>query len=64
MGWQKASGYRCRALVEGDMSRFKRVIGDGLRSRTEQRRASEVAITVDALNRMFELGRPSYVRFA
>ncbi len=64
MRWQKVSGYHWRALVEADMSRFKRVIGDVLRSRTDRRRATEVAIAVDALNRMLELGRPSYVRFA
>ena len=29
MTWQKASGYNWRALVEADISRFKRVIGDG-----------------------------------
>jgi hypothetical protein len=44
MAWQKASGYNWRALVEADISRFKRVIGDGLRSRTDRRRATEVAI--------------------
>src|SRR3954469_20413036 len=32
MGWQKASSYNDRALVEVDISRWKRVIGDGLRS--------------------------------
>jgi len=64
MRWQKTLGYHWRALVEADMSRFKRVIGDALRSRTDRRRATEVAIAVDALNRMLELGRPSYVRFA
>ncbi len=62
MAWQKASGYHWRALVEADISRFKRVIGDGLRFRTDRRRATEVAIAVDALNRMLELGRPEYVR--
>src|SRR4051812_38023585 len=31
MGWQKASGYNWRALVESDISRWKRVVGDGLR---------------------------------
>ncbi len=64
MKWQEISGYHWRALVEADMSRFKRVIGDALRSRTEQRRTTEVAIAVEALNRMLVLGRPSYVRFA
>ena len=64
MRWQKTSGYHWRALVEADMSRLKRVIGDALRSRTDRRCATEVAIAVDTLNRMLELGRPSYVRFA
>ena len=62
MAWQKASGYNWRALVEADISRFKWVIGDGLRSRTDRRRATEVIIAVSALNRMLELGRPEYVR--
>jgi hypothetical protein len=62
MGWQKASGYTWRALVEADISRFKRVIGSALRSRTDERRATEVAVAVGALNRMLELGRPEYVR--
>ena len=64
MGWQKASGYNWRALVEADIARFKRVIGGGLRSRTDRRRATEVAIAAGALNRMLELGRPEYVRLA
>ena len=62
MGWQRASGYSWRALVESDVSRWKRVIGDGLRSRTDGRQATEVAIATDALNRMLDLGRPEYVR--
>ena len=64
MGWQKASGYNWRALVESDISRFKRVIGDALRSHTDGRQATEVAIAVDVLNHMLELGRPEYVRVA
>ena len=64
IGWQKASGYNWRALVEADIARFKRVIGDGLRSRTDGRQATEVAIAVGVLNRMFDLGRPEYVRIA
>jgi hypothetical protein len=64
MGWQKASGYNWRALVESDISRWKRVIGDGLRFQTDGRQATEVAIAVDALNRMLDLGRPEYVRIA
>jgi hypothetical protein len=64
MGWQKASGYNHRALVEAAISRYKRVIGDTLRSRTDHRQATEVAIAVHALNRMLELGRPESVRIA
>ena len=38
--------------------------GDGLRSRADLRRGTEVAIVVDALNQMLELGRPNYTRIA
>jgi DDE family transposase len=62
MAWQKASGYTRRARAEAAIGRFKRVIGDGLRSHAEERRATEVAVAVRALNRMLELGRPNYVR--
>ena len=64
MGWQKTSGYNRRALVETAIGRLKRVIGDALRSRTDRRRKTEVAIAVHALNRMLELGRPKSVRTA
>jgi hypothetical protein len=64
MGWQRSSGYNRRALVEAAISRWKRVIGDGLRSQTDGRQATEVAVAADALNRMLDLGRPEYVRIA
>ena len=64
MAWQKASGYNKRVRAEAAISRYKRVIGAALRSRTDQRRASEVAIAVEVLNRMLALGRPNYVRTA
>ena len=64
MGWQRASGYNWRALVEADISRWKRVIGEGLRFQMDERQATEVAIAVGVLNRMLELGRPEYVRIA
>jgi hypothetical protein len=44
------------------IGRWKQVIGDGLRSRTDERRVTEVNVAVDVLNRMLELGRPNYVR--
>src|SRR3954454_43284 len=64
MGWQKASGYTKRARAEATIGRFKRVIGDGLRSRTDQRQATEMDLAVQVLNRMLELGRPESVRIA
>ena len=64
MGWQKRSGYNKRSRAEAAVARWKRVIGDGLRSRTDERRATEVEVAAHALNRMLELGRPSYVRIA
>jgi hypothetical protein len=62
IAWQKQSGYTKRARAEAAMGRWKQVIGDGLRSRTDQRRTIEVSVTVHALNRMLELARPNYVR--
>ena len=62
--WQKASGYTTRARVGAAIGRFKQVIGEGLRLRTDERRETEVDIAVHALNRMSELGRPNYVRTA
>ena len=64
MGWQKASGYDWRALVEADIGQWKRVIGDALRSQTDARQATEVAVAVSVLNRMLGMGRPNYVRIA
>ena len=64
MGWQKATGYNARAKAEAAVSRYKRVIGDALRSRTDDRQATEMAIAVRALNRMLEFGRPESVRVA
>ncbi len=64
MAWQNASGYNRRARVEATMNRWKQVIGDELRAHTDERRATEVAVAVHALNRMLEFGRPSYVRVA
>ena len=62
MGWQKRSGNNRRALVEATIGLYKRVIGDALRSRTQRRQATEMAIAANALNRMLEFGRPTSVR--
>jgi hypothetical protein len=64
MGWQKVTGYNERARAEAPISRYKRVIGDGLHSRIDRRRVTEVNVGVHALSRMWELGRPESVRIA
>jgi hypothetical protein len=64
IGWQKISGYNRRSRIETAIGRYKQVIGDGLRSRKDRRRATEVAVTVHALNRMLEHGCPNSVRIA
>jgi Transposase DDE domain len=62
--WQETSGYTRRSKVEVQISRYKRVIGDTLRSRGHPQRKTEAKIAVKALNRMNELGRPISVRVA
>ncbi len=64
MAWQAASGYTRHARAEMAMSRFKRVIGDALRSHADERRATEVEVAVHVLDRMLDLGRPNSVRIA
>ena len=59
MGWQRASGYNWRALVEADIGRYKRVIGDALRSRTGGRQTTQVAIAVARSTACSSLGGPS-----
>jgi hypothetical protein len=61
MGWQNSSRYNVRAKVEAAIGRYKRVIGDALRSRTDKTEATEIAIAA-ALNTMLSLGRRNYVR--
>ena len=64
MGWQKASGYNKRSRVEAAIGRYKQVIGDGLRSREDGRRSTEVGTAVHVLNQMLALGRPISDRIA
>ena len=61
---QLAARYNARARAEAAVARYKQVIGDGLRSRTDERRATEVEVAVHALNRMLTFGRPISVRIA
>jgi hypothetical protein len=64
IAWQKSSGYNVRALVKAFFSRWKRVIGNGLRFRTEDRRNTGIAIPIRVLNYMLDPGRPDFARIA
>ena len=58
MGWQKATGYGRRSLGETAMSRYKTIIGRGLRARTLPAQKTEARVGCVALNRMTRLGMP------
>ena len=62
MSWRKSSGYNRRALVEAAISRYKRIIGGQLRTRSLPAQRTEVAISVGALNKMVEIGMPDTER--
>ena len=58
MGWQKASGYGKRSLVETAFHRYKVLIGRSLRARTLSAQKVEARIACTVINRMTRLGRP------
>ena len=57
MNWRNASGYNKRSKVEAAIGRYKRVIGDTMKSRHDDRRATEAAIAVEVINQMNEFRR-------
>ena len=63
-GWEQATGYGRRNAAEWTVSRLKRVLGRGLRSRSLEAQRAEGRIAVHALNRMAELGLPRAERVA
>ena len=50
--------------MEGQIGRWKQVIGGALRFHSDEAQATEVAIAAEVLNRMLDLGRPNSVRIA
>ena len=62
-GWP-GSGYNVRARVEGQIGRWKRIIGDSLRFHTDEAQAADVTFAVEVLKRMLDLGRSISVRVA
>ena len=62
VGWQEATGYGRRALVETTMGRYKSIIGDRLRSRGDAAQRTEAVVGVAVLNRMLGAARPNSAR--
>jgi hypothetical protein len=62
--WERATGYGRRNAAEWTFSRYKRVLGGGLRSQGIEAQRAEANIAAAALNRMAELGMPCAQRVA
>lgn len=62
--WKRESGYHRRSRVETLMFRYKTILGSRLATRREATQATEVAIKLDVLNRMSELGMPKCYKIA
>ncbi|MBF0298732.1 MAG: IS5 family transposase [Oligoflexia bacterium] len=60
--WQKESGYTRRSLVENTFFRYKKVIGNCLRSKRVFSQKVEAAIGCKILNIMSKLGMPETIR--
>jgi hypothetical protein len=64
LGWQRAIGYGRRSLGETAVSRYKAIIGRGLRARTLPSQKTEARVACSVLNRMTRLGMPVSLRTA
>jgi hypothetical protein len=62
LGWQTATGYGRRALVETTIGCYKAIIGARLRARDFAAQQTEAAIGVAVLNRMLAAARQKSVR--
>ncbi len=62
MAWQRATGYGRRSLAETAIGRYKHLIGPKLRARSPPAQRGEVALAVQALNRMIRTAKPVSVR--
>ncbi len=59
--WKKESGYHRLGRVENTLFRVKSIVNGRLRARHADTQATEALLACNALNRMFELGRPRSV---
>ena len=56
--WQKSTGYGVRSLVETAFSRYKRIVGQFMYSKTLRNQKVEAKLACKALNIMASLGMP------
>ena len=56
--WKKDVGWHRQARAENAFFRYKRMLGDDLRSRGADAQVVEARLACNILNRMIELGRP------
>ena len=62
MGWQRATGYSRRNLIETAIGQYKHLIGPKLRTRTYAGQQAEVALAVQVFNRMIREAKPATIR--
>ena len=60
--WRKESGAHRQARAENGMYRYKRIIGDHLRTQHRESQKREALIAVHVINRMTALGMPESVK--
>jgi len=60
--WRQETGAHQQARAENGMYRYKRIIGDALRSRKSSTQKREMMIAVNVINRLTALGRPNLWR--
>ena len=56
--WLKLSGYRKQAGAENILMRYKQILGGRLRAKVFEAQKRESIVGCNALNRMYELGKP------
>jgi hypothetical protein len=64
IGWQRATEYGRRNLVETAIDRYKHLIGPKLRARSLPGQQGEAAIAFATLNKMIRVAKPMTVRMA
>ncbi len=57
MNWRNASSYNKRPKGQAAIGGYKRVIADTMKSRHDDRRATEAAIAVEVINQVNEFRR-------